>query len=214
MEKANDSTKIDTLGALNPMGCDDYFICCASFEERCLRGPARLNYKIKYSIIFVIEEPLYEKEVMDHLEKLKSELSVKTTERIFTISCQRQNPMDGIVQLKEILRGCQVEDLKLSFATIDISGFTKIYLFELFHYLVAELRMKVPRIIHTTQYYRPSKLTQGVEEIVTMPSFFGDPSTGKQTLLVLFLGFEPERALTVWESFYPLKTVALLESSA
>ncbi|MEE9583546.1 MAG: hypothetical protein V3W01_02665, partial [Dehalococcoidales bacterium] len=32
----------------------------------------------------------------------------------------------------------------------------------------------------------------------------------KQTLLVLFLGFEPERCLTVWKHFNPSRTIALI----
>jgi len=214
MKAIKEPIKVGSLKRLNEDGPDDFFICCASFEDRCLSSISKLadDFQTRFSVIFVIEEPLYEKEVGDHLRKLRLELSERTIERVLVISCQRQNPMDGLTQFKDIWKNCQLKGSGPPFITIDISGFTKIYLLELLHYLVTKLKLGIPRIIHTTQDYRPTKLTRGVEEIITMPSFFGEPSSGKETLLVLFLGFEPERVLTVWEHFYPLKTIALLTS--
>lgn len=213
MDSIREPTKIESLQKLNENGPDDIFICCASFEDRCLSSVSKLadDFQTRFSIIFIIEEPIYKEEISEHLQKLQRALSDKTTERVFVISCQRQNPMDGLIQFKEIWK--QLSPYMSSgspFTTIDISGFTKIYLLELLHYLVTKLNLGVPRIIHTTQEYSPSKLTKGVEEIVTVPNFFGEPSSEKETLLLLFLGFEPERAVTVWEHFYPLKTIALL----
>ena len=70
--------------------------------------------------------------------------------------------------------------------------------------------MGLPRLLHTTQTYSPTKLTRGVEQITTVPNFFGTLSFEKQTLLILFLGFEPERSLTVWKHFNPARTIALI----
>ena len=65
-------------------------------------------------------------------------------------------------------------------------------------------------MLHTTQTYLPSKLTRGVEQITTVPNFFGSPSLEKPTILILLLGFEPERCRAVWKQFNPLRTVALI----
>ena len=47
-------------------------------------------------------------------------------------------------------------------------------------------------------------------QISTVANFFGGISIDKQTVLVLFLGFEPERSLSVWKHFNPARTIALI----
>ena len=213
MKRDDEPTDIEHLKNIDRNKPDDIFICCASFEERCISAVLKMDndFQTKFSVIFVIEEPLYEEEVIDNLERINIELCKRTTERIFTISCQRQDPLDGINQFKEIWKYISTFISPGSpSTTLDISGFTKIYLLEILYYIVVECDIVMPRIIHTTQAYLPTKLTKGVEEVVTMPSFIGEPSSEKETFLILFLGFEPERALTIWEYFYPLKTIALL----
>jgi len=142
--------------------------------------------------------------------KLQADLGRRTSEGVFVIRCQRDNPIEGISQLKSIWSRCHPKDIDDSYVTIDISGFTKIYLLELLYFLVAEQNLGIPRIIHTTQSYSPTKLTRGVEQISTVHNFFGTISFDKQTVLVLFLGFEPERSLTVWKHFNPVRTIALI----
>ena len=68
----------------------------------------------------------------------------------------------------------------------------------------------MPRLLHTTQKYLPTRLTRGVEQITTIPNFYGNPSLDKETVLVLFLGFEPDRALSVWKQYNPAKIIALI----
>jgi hypothetical protein len=169
-----------------------------------------VNFLTKFAVIFVVEEPLYQKQVEHNMFRLQTELRKKTTEGTFVISCQRGNPMEGISQLGGVLRQCKLPTDEGAFITIDISGFTKIYLLELLHYLVIYKGFGIPRLLHTTQRYLPTRLTRGIEQITTIPNYFGSPSLGKETALVLFLGFEPERALAVWKQFNPARTIALI----
>jgi len=212
MKVTQEPTEIEHVTKLNEYGPDDLFICCASFEDRCLSSALKIGvgFRVRFSIIFVIEEPFYKKQVDTNLFKLQIELGKRTSEGVFVIRCQRDDPVEGITQLKTIWPRCKPKDSDEPFITIDISGFTKIYLLELLHFLVAEQNLGIPRIIHTTQTYSPTKLTRGVEQITTVPNFFGTISFEKQTLLVLFLGFEPERSLTVWKHFSPSRTIALI----
>jgi hypothetical protein len=203
---------VEFLTKLNEYGPDDLFICCASFEERCLSSTLKMGkyFRIRFAVIFVIEEPLYKKEVDTNLFRLQSELKKRTVEGTFVIACQKNNPMEGIAQLRSIWGQCKPKNHEEPFITIDISGFTKIYLLGLLHYLVTELNMGIPRLLHTTQTYLPTKLTRGVEQITTVADFFGSPSLERQTILILLLGFEPERALAVWKHHNPSKTIALI----
>jgi len=212
MRAASEPIEIEHLIKLNEYGPDDLFICCASFEERCLSSILIMgtDFRVRFAVIFVIEEPLYKKEVDTNLFRLQSELGKRTTEGIFVITCQKRNPMEGVAQLKSIWKQCKPKNPEEPFITLDISGFTKIYLLGLLHYLVNELNMGIPRLLHTTQTYLPTKLTRGVEQITTVTDFFGTPSIEKQNILILLLGFEPERALAVWRHYNPSKTIALI----
>ena len=212
MRTASEPIEVERLIKLNEYGPDDLFICCASFEERCLSSTSRMgtDFRVRFATIFVIEEPLYKQEVDTNLFRLQSELKKKTTEGTFVITCQKRNPMEGVAQLKSIWEQCKPKNPEEPFITLDISGFTKIYLLGLLHYLVNELNIGIPRLLHTIQTYLPTKLTRGVEQITTVNDFFGTPSMEKQTILVLLLGFEPERALAVWRHYNPSKTIALL----
>jgi hypothetical protein len=212
MKAHEEPVEIGYLTRLNEYGPDDLFICCASFEERCTSCGLKIGagFRVRYSIIFVIEEAFYQRQVDSNLSRLQTELGKRTYEGVFVIRCQRSDPIEGIAQLKTIWPRCKPKDPDEPFITVDISGFTKIYMLELLHFLVAEQNLGIPRIIHTTQAYSPTRLTSGVEQITTVPNFFGTISLEKQTLLILFLGFEPERSLTVWKHFNPTRTVALI----
>ena len=214
MKATQEPVDVERLTRLNEFGPDDLFICCASFEDRCVSSALKLSagFRVRFTVIFVIEEPLYKEQVDTNLFRLQSELGKRTAEGVFVIKCQRDDPVDGISQLKSIWGRCRPKDSDEPFITIDISGFTKIYLLELLHYLVAELNLGIPRLLHTTQSYSPTRLTQGVEQITTVPNFFGSISLEKQAILVLFLGFEAERCFTVWKHFNPAKTMALITS--
>ena len=214
MKAYGEPVPVSQLSRLNEYGADDLFICCASFEERCLSGASRLgvSFRTRFSIIFVIEEPFYTKEVDTNLSKLQAQLGRHTAEGVYVIRCQRDNPTEAISQLKNIWPRCKPKDADEPFITVDISGFTKIYLLQLLHHLVAEQNLGIPRLIHTTQSYAATRLTRGVEQITTVPNFFGTISFEKQTLLVLLLGFEPERSLSVWKHFNPARTIALISN--
>ena len=212
MGVAEQSTEVEHLTRLNEYGPDDLYICCASFEERCLAGASKMGtkYQTRFSVVFVIEESLYRKQVDNNLYRLKGMLGARSSRGVFVISCQRDSPIEGIAQLKNIWNQCKPRDLENPFITVDISGFTKIYLMQLLHYLIIDLKLGLPRMLHTTQTYLPTKLTKGVTQITTIPNFFGSISLDKQTVLVLFLGFEPERPLAVWKHVNPAKTIALI----
>ncbi|MCL2679074.1 MAG: hypothetical protein FWF18_02115 [Dehalococcoidia bacterium] len=214
MKAYGEPVVVDKLPRLNEYGADDLFICCSSFEDRSVSGALCFasGFRVRYSIVFVIEDPFYGKEVDANLSKLQAHLTRHTAEGVYIIRCQRDNPAEAINQLKNIWTRCKPKDADEPFITIDISGFTKIYLLQLLYFIVAEQNMGIPRIIHTTQSYTTTKLTRGVEQITTVSNFFGTISMEKQTLLVLLLGFEPDRSLSVWKHFNPARTIALISN--
>ena len=212
MSTVTEPIEITSLPRLNDKGADDLFICCSSFEERCLSSANTMgvDYLTKYAVIFMVEDPQFKQEIEHNMYRLQTELRNKTTEGVFVITCQRSNPIEGVSQLENILKQCRLNNETGPYITVDISGFTKLYLLELLNYLVEEKRLCMPRILHTTQKYLPTRLTRGIEQITTIPNYYGIPSLEKETALVLMLGFEPDRALSVWKQYNPAKTIALI----
>ena len=212
MQAASEPQEIRSLPRLNQTGPDDIFICCASFEERCLASAATMgtDFLTKFGVIFVVEEPAYKRQVDQNMLRLQTELRKKTTEGIFVISCQRESPVEGVTQLGDVLAQCRLKTGDGPYITLDISGFTKIYLMELLRYMATEKGLGMPRLLHTTQKYLPTRLTRGIHQITTMPNFYGSPSLDKETALVVFLGFESERSLSVLKHYNPARTIALL----
>jgi len=212
MNAVVEPVELESLESLHENSPDDLFICCASFEERCLSSATRMSagFLTKYTVIFNIKETLYQKQVEHNMFRLQTELRKKTSEGIFVISCQRDNPVEGINRLEDILRQCKLTDKGGPRVTIDISGFTKIYLLELLYFLLVSKGFGIPRVLHTTQNYLPSRLTRGIRQVTTIPYFYGSPLLEKDTLLVLLLGFDSERGLAVWKQYNPARTVALI----
>ena len=111
MKAVTEPVEVQSLTRLNELGPDDLFICCASFEERCLSSAGKMgvDFLTKFAVIFVVEEPLYHKQVEQNMFRLQTELRKKATEGIFVISCQRENPIEGINQLEDVLRQCKLK---------------------------------------------------------------------------------------------------------
>jgi hypothetical protein len=207
-----EAAPISQLSRLNQDGPDDLFICCASFEERSVSISHKLapTFLARFGIIFAFEDTFHKEQADTNMFHLQSQLGRSTTDGIFIIRCHHKNPVEGISQLKDIWGRCQPRFHQRSFITVDISGFPKILILELLRYIVDEMKLSLPRLVHTTQEYLPAKLTQGVQQVTTVPNFFGSLSLEKSTVLVLFLGFEPERCLAVWQHFNPTRTILLL----
>ena len=212
MPLAVEPRELKELPKINGNGPDDFFICSASFEERCLSATRIMgkDFRTKFAIIFMAEDAAHKREIENNFYQLQAELNKRTSEGIFVITCQRDNATEGVNQLKEIWKKCTPKCADKPYITLDISGFSKIYILQLLNYIVNQLKLEIPRLIHTTQTYTPTKLTKGVSQITTVPNYFGHMTLSKKPLPVLFIGFEPERTMAVWQHFNPEKTIALV----
>ncbi|MCI0564767.1 MAG: hypothetical protein MN733_40390, partial [Nitrososphaera sp.] len=212
-------TKFATAGVSrrSPELVEDLFITCNSFEERCLgvAGGFVQDYRARYSCIFRYEANSNEAEQFEvdrrkNFSALSHILAAHTEMPVLPIYCNRQNVGDGIGQFRTLFddflssRGC-------STITIDITCFTKLYLFELLYFLVEEAKISSLRFAYNQpKAYGNAKLTLGISEIFYIPHFGGTFLPNRETVLIVFLGFETERALGIWEHYEPSKTVVVL----
>jgi hypothetical protein len=208
---------VSEIAPRSPELGEDLFITCNSFEERCLgvvRGFSQ-DYRAKYCSVFRYEANPHEAEQFEpdrrrNFSELFHILGEHSEGAVLPIYCNRQNVGDGIGQFRNLFadflapRGC-------STITIDITCFTKLYLFELLHFLVEEAKISSLRFAYNQpKAYGNANLTSGISEIFYIPHFGGTFLPNRETVLIVFLGFETERALGIWEHYEPSKTVVVL----
>ena len=208
---------VETVATLIDNQPDDLFVTCNSFEERCLgvpKGFAR-DYQSRYSCVFRYEpnpgeDQKFEEDRKRNFQTLGATLQGHTREQVIPVFCNRQHVGDGIGQFKRLFEdflaphGCSV-------VTIDITCFTKLYLFELLYFLAEEAKLDGVRIVYNQpQAYGTANLTEGIGEIFHIPHFAGSFLPNRETVLLVFVGFETERALGIWEHYEPFKTIVVL----
>jgi len=124
--------------------------------------------------------------------------------------CDKADPLDGILNFKEFLKSIQEDPKRI---TIDITAFTKQYLLVLLYFLGKNYPNAAIRTLYTRGRYKYSKkhpLSWGIKEITTVPFFSFSVHPEKEKLLVLFLGYEGERAFSIYRTLEPDKTVAVI----
>jgi hypothetical protein len=199
---------------------DDILICCASFEDRCLGVLKRFDreYKARNSFVFYYIEPeeISPEENIglcaENKENLENGLRKVTEQRTILLPVERSSVIHG---LQAFLKRCAEEGISLENMqiSIDISGFTKQYILLLLK--VLDNSNNHLRIIYT----KPQKygahfgkpLSEGVRRILTIPFFEGHISPWKdKDFLILFLGYEGDRALSIWNEYEPSRTLAFI----
>jgi hypothetical protein len=208
---------VDSLGTQTCDQPDDLFVTCNSFEERCLGIPYgfAVDYRTRYSCIFRYEPnpgeaDQFEQDRERRFHVLEGTLRQHTAERVIPIFCNRQSVGDGIGQFKRLFEDHLVRH-GCSLVTIDITCFTKLYLFELLHFLGEEAKLDGVRIVYNQpKAYGSANLTEGIGQIFNIPHFAGSFLPNRETVLIVFLGFETERALGIWEHYEPFKTIVVL----
>ena len=88
MKAVEEPTEVERLTRLNEYGADDLFICCANFEGRfvsCTLGMSA-DFRTRFAVVFVIEEPPCKKQVDNNRFRLQSELGKRRGEGAYVIS--------------------------------------------------------------------------------------------------------------------------------
>ena len=192
---------------------DEILIGCASFEDRTTAVAGKLSekYKISNSFIFKYDEKNKTTLRDQNFEKLKNIL-LRHSKNVNPIICDHHDPLDGISKIRDLWqnRGILLENKNVS---IDITTFTKQYLLVLLKFIERQ-NPKSVRMFYTepedyaVKWDKP--LSYGLIDIVSVPTFGGHFYSEKETLLILQLGYEGDRAYGIWERFTPHKTILLI----
>jgi hypothetical protein len=192
---------------------DDIFISCASFEKRC-RGVVE-KFDIKYRALdsFVFR---YDAESMTNLRDINFGKMVDIVQRhsgkTSPVICNHHDPLDGVFKFQELLKNSQTE-LSGKIVTLDVTTFTKQYILVLLKFLENQ-RPRLVRIFYTEPLDYAAKwkkpLSYGLIEVVSVPSYGGHTYIEKENMLVLLLGYEGDRAYSIWEKLSPHQTIILI----
>jgi len=192
---------------------DEIFIACASFEDRTSAVADKLSQGYTVSNSFICKYDERNKTALrdQNFQKLRNTL-MQHSENVLPVICNHHDPLDGISKIRDLCekRGIVFEGRNV---TIDVTTFTKQYLLVLLKFIEGRSPNSM-RLFYTepedyaVKWGKP--LSYGLVDIVSVPTYGGHFYTEKESLLILLLGYEGDRAYTIWEKLTPHKTIILI----
>ena len=192
---------------------DEVFIGCASFEDRTTAVINKLSAEYRVSSSFILKYDEKDRTTLrdQNFEKLRTAL-IQRSENAFPIICDHHDPLDGISKIRDLFENRKIV-LHDKNITVDITTFTKQFLLVLLKFLEKQ-KPKSIRLFYTepedyaVKWDKP--LSYGLIDIVSVPSYGGHFYVEKESLLILMLGYEGDRAYGIWERFAPHHTIILI----
>ena len=188
---------------------DNAFVIFASPEKRCLGTVTRLSgYAADRSIVLhIVDEENREREA--NRKKIKRILSGGST--CVDQPMQHSDPLSGISDLAGKIAEVHTPG---GWVTIDISTFPRNSLLLTLRAIDAlDPRPKV-RLLYTepATYEGPisKPISSGLCQIGVIPTFSAPYIADQELVLIVFLGFERDRVLGLWQSIEPHKTIAAI----
>lgn len=186
-------------------------LTCSSHEGRCSGFISRMNgWRPVEAVIFHYDDPNPKRE--DNHQAMEAVLRASSVEPIalrFTERSAVKSLHDNMDRLRRILR--PNEDAAIIF---DISVFTKRHLLMMLRWLDDEGYWSRLFVVYSepedydVSMYVP--LSFGLSTLQQIPGFSACPDLSRPLHLVLFLGYEGDRALAVYEHLQPMQTTLVV----
>jgi len=209
--------EVESISTIIPEQPDTLFLCASSFEDRCRKVPGSLptsNYRCYYSAMFNYYQVAKQNRHFFNRTKIYDALSPATINKpVKPIDCDRLKPIDGVKKFISFLVEKNIKSTEARI-TIDISTFTKQYILNLLYEIEEFFKICSIRILYIEPgIYGKGKfkrLSYGVEDIVTVSRFEGKQILGEKTALIVFLGYESHRTLSIIEKCEPDLIIAVI----
>lgn len=178
----------------------DLFICNSGYECRThgfIKAYGHL-FKSHNSLVFLFhpkESNLYLKN-LKNLKTMKNYLK-NSCSKINVIEIDPTNPWNFRKNLNDLLHKNEITSS--SKVLIDITSFTRVFLYELMHSLY-KLNCNF-FLVYTEPKDYVKTLPTGVNRIIISPSFVGKPRLNKKAFLILFFGWETDRTRDTFENY-------------
>lgn len=201
--------EIVEVPTVDPGISDDVFLLSASWEGRCLGVASRLKgYTCKKIIMSIYEDPSELREenikVLDqHLAKVGSTIK---------FGANKSNPLPNVRQTVDLIKNLVGSNTPR--VSIDISSFTRKHLLQLLQGMDMAGLLGRSQFLYTepedyhTQDDEP--ISHGISSVKAIETFTGKNNPSRDSLLVLFLGYEGRRALALWEHLEPNITLPVI----
>jgi hypothetical protein len=190
---------------------DAVLITCSSHEGRCLGLLERVkSWRPRAAALFHYddENPRREEQHKAMKDRL-SDLSVLLIEAVFTEANAVKSMCDNMEALRRLVGHQGKPEVVL-----DISVFTKRHLLMMLRWLDDYGLWDGLTVVYTepddydVSHYVP--LSFGVKSIQQIPGFSATPDLSRPIQLIMFLGYEGDRALAVYEHVQPNRTSLLI----
>jgi hypothetical protein len=195
---------------------DDILICCGSPEERCKGIVQKLAPDYRSSIVLLLRYSNHDSEKRErNIQEMKDRL--KSVGVIHEIVIDEDKPIPILREIIQRIIKC-TENSEAPKITIDISTMIKWHLLILLKGLDFAKKNGTTRILYTepedyiTDLFQP--LSFGIHSIFPIPTYSGNFDFSKNSLLVLVLGYEGDRALALYEEMDPTECLLLIAKPA
>lgn len=204
VETCIEPIELNQIDTIVPNNEDDIFILCASDEERCMGSISKLAEGYRAENFFLLEytDPNPKRE--EQIKKITS--AIRKRGNLIENPIDEDNPLIGINSLLSKIQG-YIQNIDKPRITFDFTTIMKWNLLLLLRGLEMNDTIKYVRFLYTeplkyeTDLINP--LSFGVREIFPIPTFTGSYDFSKESLLVILLGYEGDRALSLFEKVEP-----------
>src|SRR3989304_3683678 len=216
MLKMTEPLECQTITTIAQGEPDDVFICCGSPEERCKGVTQKLAPDYHSRIVLLLRYTNHDSEKREkNIQEMKERL--ETVGKIREIIIDEEKPIPVV---REIIREIEkyTENHQKPKISIDISTMIKWHLLILLRALDFVKKNGILRFLYTepqdyiTDLFQP--LSFGIHSIFPIPTYSGNFDFSKNSLLVLILGYEGDRALALYEEMDPTECLLLVGKPA
>ena len=188
---------------------DDFLILAASWEQRCLGLPQKLTDYECGQVLMTIYDG-HSKKREENIKKLRKILP--KCGRLSELEAMHSSPIQNVRETIEFIRNARLK--RTPRISLDASSFTRKHLLQLLQGLELAKLLGECHIYHTEpQDYHTQdneSMSEGVSSIKAIETFGGEIRPSRDSVLILFLGFEGRRALAFLENLEPNRTLAVI----
>jgi hypothetical protein len=178
-------------------GKDEFLILSASWEKRCL-GIVKYSTNYKCNKILMTVYDGHNEERLKNINSLENAL--KHCGEILKIDALHENPIANVRKTIDIIMKNKKFPPKIS---IDISCYTRKHLLQLMQGLDSYGLLSNTNFFYTEpeDYLTIDNepYAKGISSIKVIKTFAGHNFSSKDRILIIFLGYEGNRALALWE---------------
>jgi len=197
MKRLTEPIKVETIETIVKDEPDDVFICSGSPEERCKGSVRKLAPNYKANVVLLLRYANHESRKREKNIRIMKERLEKVG-KIKEIAIDEEKPIPIV---REIIQNVEkyAADSKKPKISIDISTIIKWHLLILLKALDLNKLLENVRFLYTepedyvTDLFQP--LSFGIRQIFPIPTYSGNFDFSKDSLLVLILGYEGDRAM-------------------